>query len=106
MLVFTNTTFLKHFQLLSCLRGLDPGLLSEQLTLFTQTSAVILQNPFIPTIDAAYASDPFLPDFPEALIASGQFADVPVLIGDNKDDGILFMADFLRHPHKLSLIHI
>ena len=30
----------------------------------------------------------------------GQYSDVPVMIGDNKDDGILFMADFLRHPHK------
>ena len=34
------------------------------------------------------------PEFP------GNFLDVPLLIGDNKDDGILFMADFLRHPHK------
>ncbi|WP_448619452.1 carboxylesterase/lipase family protein [Geodermatophilus sp. URMC 65] len=60
----------------ACLRGKPVGELIDAPT------------PLVPPV----AGTPFLPSDPRAAIATGDFADVPVVVGATRDEGRTFMA--------------
>jgi hypothetical protein len=39
-----------------------------------------------------------LPKTPDDILTSGEYDKVPVMIGDNSEDGLLMMAPFIQHP--------
>lgn len=43
-------------------------------------------------------SDPFFAQDPIEAVFSGQFNHLPVMIGDTKDEGLLFSMNFVRDP--------
>ena len=55
-----------------------------------------------PVPDAEFTSSsdhPFLPEFPEQLLESGQFnTDIDVIIGTNADEGLLVCSNVIKHP--------
>jgi carboxylesterase type B len=48
---------------------------------------------FKPYVDD-FSSNPFVPKDPWELIESGSFEDVPLIIGNNNDEGLAFVYDF------------
>ena len=65
---------------------------------FVKLSQVFLIN-LKPNEDIDYASEPFLPMSPmEALRTSNYTADVPVLIGYNKNDGLILTTPLVTDP--------
>ena len=51
---------------------------------------VAAKKMFKPVVDD-YATQPFLPKEPLILIEKGEFKRVPVIIGSNKDEGLIFL---------------
>ena len=52
-----------------------------------------------PVPDADFISDPFLPEYPEQLLESGQFnTDIDVIIGTNADEGLLVCSNVIQNP--------
>ncbi|XP_076317887.1 esterase E4-like [Tachypleus tridentatus] len=41
----------------------------------------------VPVIDGLFTNDPFIPNHPKRLLASGNFRRIPLIIGINKDEG-------------------
>ena len=55
-------------------------------------------QPFKPVVDGAFHADKsgaFLPDEPWTMLAAGKAADVPVLMGSNRDDGAIAASEFV-----------
>jgi len=49
---------------------------------------------WMPVMDAGFTEDFFLPGDPQDLLSSGQFnADIEIMIGSNKDEGLLWMVN-------------
>lgn len=84
--------------MIECLRKKDHASVQMATSMFTETVIAPLPNPWVPVVDGGFVSDPFVPDLPEVTIQSRNFSHVPVLIGDNAQEGILFMSGFLNHP--------
>ncbi len=49
-----------------------------------------------PVVDG-YSSRPFIPVEPMELIAKGDFAHVPMMVGGNKDEGLLTLTGFMMN---------
>ena len=50
--------------------------------------------PWKPVMDPDFSSDPFLPGNPQELLKSNEFnSDVEIIIGTNKDEGILWTIE-------------
>ena len=45
----------------------------------------------MPVIDHTFMALPFIPGDPYDLVTSGQYADVDVMIGGTKDEGIIYL---------------
>ena len=45
-----------------------------------------------PTDDSKFSSNPFFSDDPYKILQKGEFNDVPLMIGANKDEGDLFTS--------------
>jgi len=56
--------------------------------------------PFKPYIDD-FNSDPFIPKDPWDLIEAGNFNDVPLIIGNNRDEGLMSAGTYYRDPTKI-----
>ena len=52
---------------------------------------------FKPYIDD-FSQDPFVPKDPWDIIKSGEFNDVPLIIGNNKDEGLISASNFHEDP--------
>jgi len=58
-----------------------------------------LYGVWLPVPDDNFTSDSFLPGDPEELMETGEFnTDIEVIIGTNKDEGILQFLDMLANP--------
>jgi len=78
---------------LSCLQEQD---VTDILAL---TKLGDLYSAWLPVPDSDFTSDPFLPADPEELMRTGQFnTDIKVVIGTNKDEGILQFLELLADP--------
>jgi len=53
--------------------------------------------PFRPYFDD-FNSDPFIPKDPWDMIEAGEFNDVPLILGNNNDEGLFLAADYYRDP--------
>lgn len=56
--------------------------------------------PFKPIVDKDLVDDPVLPDEPINLIKSGRYNKVPMIIGTNRNEGLLIKAFYQRNPEK------
>lgn len=54
-------------------------------------------TPWIPTVDR-WAPTSFLPGTPKELTSEGGVARVPILVGFNKDEGLLLTTRFIKEP--------
>lgn len=52
--------------------------------------------PFKPIVDGGLVSDPVLPAEPLQLLQSGQYNKVPIIVGTNKDEGLLIKGFYGR----------
>ncbi|ORY55843.1 Alpha/Beta hydrolase protein [Pseudomassariella vexata] len=73
---------------LACLRSVDYGtLLNAQRAVPSINSYRSLDLSYLPRPDP---SDNFFPRSPELAVAAGRFAKVPIIIGDQEDEGTVF----------------
>ena len=64
--------------------------------LFTSLNVMVETQNFgtawMPVVDFTYLESPFLPGHPEDMLMNGEFSpDIDVMIGANKEEGILFL---------------
>ena len=57
-------------------------------------------QPFKPYIDD-FNMDPFIPKDPLDMIEAGEFNDVPLILGNNKDEGLMNALTFYHKPELL-----
>ena len=57
-------------------------------------------QPFKPYIDD-FNTDPFIPKDPLDMIEAGEFNDVPLILGNNKDEGLMNALTFYYKPELL-----
>ena len=53
-----------------------------------------------PHDDHEYVKDSFFAKHPRDVLKTGQFSKVPIMIGVNKDEGVLHSATLLQNPEK------
>jgi len=94
--------------------GGDPaGSLEDILQLLQSKDAVELQRlidmfeefirypmPFKPIVDKDLVDDPLIPDEPLTLIKEGRYNKVPIMIGSNKNEGLLVKGFYARNLSK------
>jgi len=90
--------------------GIDTALpISDILTKLQNIDAIALQDkaymfeefirapaPFKPIVDGGLVEDPFLPEEPRELIRKGKYNKVPLIMGHNRDEGLLVEAFYKR----------
>jgi len=82
--------------ILSLLQSKDAAEIQEQTNLFEEF--IRAPMPFKPIVDKDLVDDPVLPDEPIDLIKSGKFNKVPLIIGTNRNEGLLIKAFYERNP--------
>ena len=86
-----NATFFNTFQV-------DAEKIQETTSLFPQLE--LNPIPFKPYVDD-FNTDPFLPKDPLDMIESGEYNDVPLIMGNNKDEGLMTAMTFYSKPELL-----
>ena len=77
------------------LKQIDASIIQEHTVLFPKFE--LYPNIFQPYIDD-FNSDPFVPKDPWELIESGVFNDVPLIHGNNNDEGLMSAYNFYHDP--------
>ena len=63
--------------------------------------------------DSKFSSNPFFSDDPYKMLQNGEFNDVPLMIGANKDEGMLFSSmgilprikkNFFKHAPAITIM--
>ena len=72
----------------ACLSEVDGATLNKPL--FKENEFEIWRKQFKPIVDD-FASKPFMPKEPLEIIESGDFNKVPLIVGSNKHEGLMFM---------------
>lgn len=70
---------------------IDAGKIQAQVILFPQTELYPIV--FKPYIDE-FSKDPFVPKDPWELIESGKLNDVPLIMGNNNDEGLVTATSY------------
>eukprot|EP00095_Tigriopus_kingsejongensis_P001175 maker-scaffold415_size178368-snap-gene-0.31 protein:Tk01175 transcript:maker-scaffold415_size178368-snap-gene-0.31-mRNA-1 annotation:"venom carboxylesterase-6-like" len=65
----------------------------------------LMPNPWKPIVDGNFSKDPILADHPKALLQSGKFNQVPLIMGSTKDEGAMYLPQFLRHPDRMAEVN-
>ena len=86
------------FNLMKPFLQVDAEKIQENTSLFPQLE--LNPIPFKPYVDD-FNSDPFLPKDPLDMIESGEFNDVPLIMGNNKDEGLMTAMTFYSKPELL-----
>jgi len=86
--------------ILTCLQTVSPRTLFNQHLMFDECSIrsdwkLTFPGPWVPVVDS-YLQDPFLPQDPEETMKSENISHVPLIIGYNEEDGLLFTTRFLK----------
>ena len=84
------------------LQSLNPITIQKQAFMFEEFNYTPL--PFKPIVDGGLVDDPFLPDEPLTLLATGRFNRVPLILGTNQNEGLLAKAFFGRKPESYSKV--
>jgi len=87
---------------LPCLQSLSPSHIYKHLLLFNSCSVrddlgLSYPGPWVPGVDKA-TQEPFLPRDPEEVLRSGADNGVPVMIGFNSEEGLLYTSRFQKDP--------
>lgn len=81
---------------LACLQSRDMSDIIMQSYMISNLTDYVLDygTNWLPVMDAELTDEVFLPGSPQDLLASGQFnSEVDVIIGSNKDEGLLWMIN-------------
>ena len=84
--------------ILSLLQSKEAAELQGLTTMFEELFTYPI--PFKPILDKDIVAEPFLPDEPLNLIQEGRYNKVPMIIGSNRDEGILIKAIYSHNPAK------
>jgi len=95
--------------IVQCLQMKDATELVSHIKVFDHQDKVMLNapNPWKPVFDGHFLKDtvPFLSQDPLNLLEEGNFPNIPVIIGENKDEGLYAIADILaRTPNAADII--
>lgn len=60
--------------------------------------------PWRPSLDSEHTKDFFFSKEPREALENGDFANVPVMIGHNKDEGLIFTANLNQSPDKVKFL--
>ncbi len=63
---------------------------------------LFIPNPWKPIVDGGYSSKPFLPESIKSALTSGNFYQVPMIVGHDKDEGAMFLPQFLNNLERMS----
>ena len=58
-----------------------------------------MPNPWKPLVDS-YANNPFMHKDPRIIFEEGEYNQVGMMIGGNRDEGCLYMTQFRMNPEK------
>ncbi|TRY76473.1 hypothetical protein TCAL_05343 [Tigriopus californicus] len=90
-------------EVLKCLQALDVMDIVEHSNMFERF--FITPNPWKPVLDSNYTKQPILKEDPRVLMLSGKFNQMPLIIGWDKDEGSLFMPQFLNNPERVNEVN-
>lgn len=96
--------------ILECLQQLSAEEIVKKVRVLDHKDNVMLNapNPWKPVYDGHFLSSqlPFLSSDPLHILESGNFSDIPVIIGENKDEGIYAIADIIaRTPNAVDIVY-
>ncbi|XP_059092886.1 juvenile hormone esterase-like isoform X2 [Tigriopus californicus] len=88
-----------------CLESLDLATLMDKLNMFEECSfmepilgsKIVFPAAWKPAFDGNYLRDPLFPEDPTKVIESGRTLPVPLMIGFNRDEGLLTLAFMLKN---------
>lgn len=83
---------------LQCLQKVNPRDIQSVAYMFEESVRVPM--PFKPIVDGDLVKDPFLPKEPIDILSEGTYNQVPLIIGSNKNEGLLVNAFFLKNTTK------
>ena len=100
---------LSSTHILDCLQNLDAEQIVSQVRVLDHKDRIMLNapNPWKPIFDGHFLSTPlpFLSSDPLDILESGNFSDIPVIIGENKDEGLYAISDILtRTPNAVDIV--
>jgi len=87
---------------IKCLQQKHPKEILEQASKFR--SFDLLPEPFTPSVDN-YMQNPILPQPLHQVWEQDSFSTVPLMIGGNKDDGVLMLLEFLKDEKLYSRVN-
>jgi carboxylesterase type B len=86
-------------EITECLQGKTDRELAENVLMFAK-DIDHFPMPFHPIVDD-FTRKPFLPLEPIESLEKGQFNDVPMVIGHNRDEGTLFIFVYSQNQSKI-----
>ena len=90
---------------LECLQSKPTDVILDQLFYFEMCSmSELAPNPLItvPIDDSKLSKDPFFHKNPRQIFADGEFNVVPILSGEVKQEGRIYLSEFINHPALVS----
>ncbi len=84
--------------MLFCEITVQASTLDLYLYFYELTDSMAFPAIWAPTSDHTYAKDPFFNDDPRKSLEKGEHANVPVMIGIMKDEGLINTAFLLQRP--------
>ena len=86
---------------LECLQEKPTDVILDQLFYFEMCSmSELAPNPIttVPIDDSKISNDPFFHKNPRQILADGEFNVVPILSGEVKQEGRIYLSEFVNHP--------
>ena len=86
---------------LECLQSQPTDVILDQLFYFEMCSmSALAPNPLItvPIDDSKLSQDPFFHKNPRQIFADGEFNVVPIISGEVKQEGRIYLSEFTNHP--------
>jgi len=86
-------------RILDCLQSKTMEELMEKSRMFERY--IWVPNPWKPLVDGHFATRPFLPFPIKESFQKGKYHKVPLMLGHNRDEGAMFLPQFLNHPDRM-----
>ena len=102
----------KHFEcdletdlnIVACLEAQSVQAIINAQYLCVEGSYICTYNPWDAVVDT-WSDQPFLPDYPDQLVNSGQFNKVPMIIGVNSEEGIYSAGSYIWDPSMFAIFN-
>jgi len=86
-------------RILDCLQSKTTEELLDKSRMFERY--IWIPNPWKPLVDGHFATRPFLPAPIKEVFQNGKYHQVPLMVGHNRDEGAMFLPQFLNHPERM-----